>query len=1366
MYEAARKGDQIEHSAALAGLLAGVAIGAVVGALTVATGGAAAVAIAAMGAASTGGFLGQIAGGFLKHKAGPIATGARKVKIGGKPAARAKIDQVDCHKGTLIAQGSRTVIIENFPASRVDDKTACDGKIAEGFATVKIGKEPGTYVEIGSEVPWWLEVGVMLLGFPELILQAGKLAIRGVKLLKEGGLTFLKNIPSKLKGSVSRIKEILKYCIKDPVDVATGDVVDETTDLSLPGMIPVTWKRSYCSAQASEETSLGLGGWTHSFEQWVVEDGDLWTLRTDGGRDIYFEKIAPGEATFHRRERLTLTAEGEGRFSVYSLDTRLTRTFSPIEEGGKALLRSIRDAHGNEVALYYDGEQLARVVDTAGRELHVQSDSLGRVMRVEVWARGELQQWVDYSFHPSGELARVINALGHSELFEYDPAHRIAKATLPNGVNFYWAYDPENGRCVRTWGDGGLHTGEFTYDLELGKTIVRGTGEPRVYYWNDFGMVLREETLDGQCLRTLEVDDDGYVLAEGTTEVELTRYAYDARGNRTQVTDAAGNVTLWEYASDRPTQRIGPDGLVTSYAHDAYGALGTVNYPSGVRYLLGYDLHGRLTTVRDGDRAVASFAYDGEHNVVREVDARGAETGYTYDPLNRPIARTDALGRVTRVEYDRLGQPIALHTADGAVTRAEYDARGNVTRSIDALGQVTEMEYAGTGVLSRLVQPDGCAWSMRYDLEERITEIRNPHGELYAFSYNETGRVGSERTFDGRTLRYEYSEEGRLSSIEQPDGLLRLFRYDPLGNILGDRAMDSTITFERDKLGRLTNATLHERSGKVVVDFKRDHLGRVVEEAQNGKTLRYAYDAHGMRTERVLPDGSTTRYGYDAAGDLAYVEHDGRRFALDRDALGREVARRAEGGGIEIRNAYDEMDRLVARNVAGGPAHAALSGRTWKYDALGRVREIGDGRWGTTQYQYDRIGQLIEAKRGAYHEVFQYDITGSLRNILSGLTPGGNARPWDTEPGNLLTRTETARYEYDKRGRRVKKIALLDAKEGSERAGDVTEYVWDEYDRMREVKKPDGDRVLFTYDAFSRRVRKEVLAGEEQAGRRVVEFLWDGNELAADVDSRRGARVFVHEPGTFVPMLQVEQGEVFAVVNDHLGMPKELIDQDGRVAWSAAHSAWGRVVEEYVDPLAPRKLLVKSPFRLLGQYADEDIGLCCTRFRYFDAQVGRWCSSDPLGIAGGLNLQQFDGVPTVDVDPQGLCVTSIYRAFTSRGAPSTFDVLSSAASRALAKVGIGKGPVYGTLAHTAFRNEVEALGLKNLSTEVSYLNGKVVSYGTKGSVRLDVVEGPLLNPTAVFDFKTGGASLSATRIQQIQSHLPLSAKNIPIIEVR
>lgn len=55
-------------------------------------------------------------------------------------------------------------------------------------------------------------------------------------------------------------------------------------------------------------------------------------------------------------------------------------------------------------------------------------------------------------------------------------------------------------------------------------------------------------------------------------------------------------------------------------------------------------------------------------------------------------------------------------------------------------------------------------------------------------------------------------------------------------------------------------------------------------------------------------------------------------------------------------------------------------------------------------------------------------------------------------------------------------------------------------------------------------------------------------------------------------------------------------------------------------------------------------------------------------------------------------------------------------------------------------------------TEVSYLNGKIVPYGTKGSARLDAaVYDKTGNLVHVFDIKTGKATLSPAQIQKIQT---------------
>jgi RHS repeat-associated protein len=550
------------------------------------------------------------------------------------------------------------------------------------------------------------------------------------------------------------------------------------------------------------------------------------------------------------------------------------------------------------------------------------------------------------------------------------------------------------------------------------------------------------------------------------------------------------------------------------------------------------------------------------------------------------------------------------------------------------------MEYGGTGRLHKLTEPDGQTWRFKYTPGEKLRGIENPRGEVYELAYDTAGRVVTETTFDGRVLKYSYSPAGKVNRVDYPDGSFRAFEHDVLGNAVREESRDGPISFQRDTMGRLLGATLEQDGRKVVTLFERDRLGRIVAEEQDGQRVLYETDALGRRTSRTMPDGSVTRYQYDALGELIGLSHGGHEVTFERDVLGREAARRDAAGKVRIVREYDSMDRIIEQRaevrVPGGGAPTIAVQRLWQYDDLGRMKQVEDRRWGSTRYRYDSIGQLLEAERGGRRELFSYDATGAIQKMLAGIEgsakePGEEAEPWLLEKGSLLRRADEIVYSYDRRGRRVAK------EEGSGPRAQRTQYTWDCRDRLREVRLHSGKKVSFIYDAFGRRTRKEV-HDEDGELLQAVDFLWEGDVLAADIDARHGTRTFVHAPGTFVPLLQEERGEVFSYTVDQVGVPKELIDRTGRVAWSAAHSAWGRVVETYVDPERAKRgrRPVQSPFRLLGQYADEETGLCYTRFRYFDAEVGRWCSPDPLGIWGGNNLFAFDGAPTIVADPLGL----------------------------------------------------------------------------------------------------------------------------------
>jgi RHS repeat-associated protein len=86
---------------------------------------------------------------------------------------------------------------------------------------------------------------------------------------------------------------------------------------------------------------------------------------------------------------------------------------------------------------------------------------------------------------------------------------------------------------------------------------------------------------------------------------------------------------------------------------------------------------------------------------------------------------------------------------------------------------------------------------------------------------------------------------------------------------------------------------------------------------------------------------------------------------------------------------------------------------------------------------------------------------------------------------------------------------------------------------------------------------------------------------------------------------------------DQLGTPQALTNADGNIVWQARYSLFG-TAELLVN-------IVTQPLRFPGQYYDEESGLHYNYFRYYDAALGRYLRSDPIGLRGGVNTYGYVG---------------------------------------------------------------------------------------------------------------------------------------------
>jgi len=187
MPNAAYIGCPVSHTHSGLGLIGGLIAGAVVGAAlavaVVATGGAALVAVALVGASvAAGGGIGEVLGSMSLAGVdivGAILTGAKNVWVNGKLAAAAHIGTASCSKDgpapQLLAQGSANVFVNGMPFGRVGDLHTCSAKIEKGSTNVHVGGGTVTTDKIDPEIPAWMNWTLGAIGLASAIVLAGPL---------------------------------------------------------------------------------------------------------------------------------------------------------------------------------------------------------------------------------------------------------------------------------------------------------------------------------------------------------------------------------------------------------------------------------------------------------------------------------------------------------------------------------------------------------------------------------------------------------------------------------------------------------------------------------------------------------------------------------------------------------------------------------------------------------------------------------------------------------------------------------------------------------------------------------------------------------------------------------------------------------------------------------------------------------------------------------------------------------------------------------------------------------------------------------------------------------------------------------------
>jgi len=880
---------------------------------------------------------------------------------------------------------------------------------------------------------------------------------------------------------------------------------------------------------------------------------------------------------------------------------RVTTIWTDTE--GKLYL--VTDPDGLTTGFAYDASlHLTSVTGRGGAVTNLTYDGLNRVDSIKAPAI------TDYT----GSLTQPITTMTAAERIAWQPATAgnslgAAKAVVRPDTLAAMIVDPL-GNLVR-----------LAYDRFAGVTkIIDPLGQVTTIQRDTLGQVTGFHTPTGQAgTRTYY----GYLLTStyDSTTKQSTTYIYNGF-NRIQTVTGNGGATRTDYYYKRPYPGAGDFGLLDSVY---LGNTGSHSSPTG-GYLAAfrqYNAWGQDSIITDGAGHQTTTLYSDTANFSNAVQVT--------DPYGRTVrqAHYDGAGRPDTVwspsngtlaplvlSYDQLNRTRTIKDSAGALTQYIYGPT-TLSRILDAKGQIYRFDYNALG------------WTtIRHDLADTT--------KADTLRYDVGGRVRTVRTRRGDTISLTYDPAGRLLTRSGPDFPVDSFRYDPAGRWVVATNANAYDSLAYDIGGRLVNS-LERLAGdsSYVLTFTYDTLGRV-------------------KTRSAPRLGSPQTFGYNPGrGTLDTMCAAGQCSVW----AGRDADNIPHVLGLGVNNAQhfqmnlntDNTHRIVSDSFSGPTSYAqqldTTFAKTWTYDTLGRVTNERPyaSTWGEGgfRYDYDSDGRLRGAcldqtsfsngelhplctdeygqDRGwglVHHHPYDYDSTGNRTDSMAAAVVG---------PGNRMAQFKGYTLAYDLNGNTISKKGL-----GGSLPTDTTLFTWDAASRLTRVERWTGAGahtiVTYAYDALDRRVAKTVGGTTER-------YVHDGDQVILDIDgaSHSLKAEYTWAPGAAERLLYIRTSgwTAGAITDPQNGTVRGFADlTNGQPMKQYPASYWGEV--------GPDTGFVVR-FRHAGREYDAEARVYYNRARYYDPQLGRFISEDPVGIAGGLNLYGYAGNDPVNrTDPTGL----------------------------------------------------------------------------------------------------------------------------------
>lgn len=906
-------------------------------------------------------------------------------------------------------------------------------------------------------------------------------------------------------------------------------------------------------------------------------------------------------------QRTIYEYDSSGQATVESVyDANEEYCFSTRKEYQNGLLQCEIDPSGNKTSFEYDGNQ--RLVSSNGAELSTvyAYDQCNRIRSIKETSFDGVSREQVFTYDKAGRLLSSIDPIEGEKLASYDALDRQTSLVTSQG-EFHYQYDifdhpieishSSGKRLKQSYTIDGRPTlleypddTKETFQYELGGHLCVHRDRKGLYHEftrDELGRVISYTLLGrsnkkGDLVRSKDYRYGGFCKKEESDLGHPTsNFSYDR----------AGRLTSIEKGRER-----------TDFIYDGLGRVsGTKRWDSPDTFLLEwreYDLLGRVVEERTENHLGKTFL----------------KRGYEYDTLGRLSKCIGYPNNEERVlaeyKYDEWGRPIAIIDGVGAKTQIEYNSwheqrrlnpNGNqIEESFDSLGN--RLDYRCYSPGKELLYD----WKGKYDassllLQESVGEYqreykRNAAGRLIAspeaqFKYNEHGDLIEKRNETG-FVQFEYESSGVLSDVIFSEGKKEhTIEVTPRSNVnsqLSSLEQLSSWIIEygyeqserRSEEYPLTSEMVGDEWGWYEVERELDCLGRIcVLRLPDGSSVHYSYDGPFVeKVTRVSKEKGEYDHSFtkrDWMGNLL-EERLSRALGSKRyqwDLAGQCLAVESDFVKDQASEGYDLVGNLKARNRSVGMLSA------------------------TYHYKYDGLSQLIREN----DQLYAYD---SLGNRLSK-----GALAYKNDDQNRLSSAGDTIFTYHANG------CIASKEERDDRWSFGT-------NALQQITSIKGNEFseAYTYDLEGRRLCRQ--------GSKTQRFFYLGESELGCLDedgciTQLKIPSDPNSPGSSAVFIELD-GEVYIPIHDLEGNIACLVDPETReVAESYSYTVFG---EESILDRSGASVAVSSlgnPWRYREKRVDEETGLVWFGYRYYDPEIGRWLSPDPLGTTDSLNLYVY-----------------------------------------------------------------------------------------------------------------------------------------------